>query len=69
MIYLDSAEAFDKLDRKILLRKLYRYGIKGKAYNLINNYLSEREQLVKIYDLNSIYKEINVGIASLKLTE
>ena len=33
----------------ILLNKLFIYGIRGTAFNLIKNYLSEREQYVGIY--------------------
>ena len=33
MIYLDFAKAFDKVDHKILLQKIWRLGFRGKIYN------------------------------------
>ena len=36
------------LNHKILLQKLYNYGIRGSAQNLINSYLSNRYQHVKV---------------------
>ena len=40
VIYLDFAKAFDKVPHKRLLKKLSGYGIKGKVYNWIKEFLS-----------------------------
>lgn len=60
--FLDLAKAFDTVDHKILLRKLYNYGMRGKSYDLINSYLKNREQNVRIGSSVSNTKEINTGV-------
>ena len=48
VIYLDFAKAFDKVPHKRLLSKLKGYGIKGKIYDWIKDFLSNRKQRVVI---------------------
>ena len=48
-IFLDLKKAFDTVDHRILLKKLYAYGIRGVALKLLENYLSGRSQYV-VYD-------------------
>ena len=40
----------------ILLKKLYFYGIRGKCYAWIKDYLSNRKQIVKYNDIRSTEK-------------
>ena len=35
VIYLDYSKAFDKVDHKVLLAKMRKYGIGGKVYTWI----------------------------------
>ena len=39
VIYLDYAKAFDKVDHSILLEKIKAYGIEGKVYTWIEQFL------------------------------
>jgi len=54
VIYLDYAKAFDKVDHRILLQKLHAYGIRGKLYNWIKDFLSNRLQTEVINVKHSI---------------
>ena len=44
--FIDLKKAFDTVDRKILLDKLYQYGFRGKIHKLMTNYLTGRKQYV-----------------------
>ena len=44
VMYLDYSKAFDKVDHEILLRKLHNIGIRGKLYDWIADFLTERRQ-------------------------
>ena len=46
-IYLDFAQAFDKVDHEILMKKLQLYGIHPKIINWIRSFLTNRMQGVE----------------------
>ena len=59
---MDLRKAFDAVSHKILLHKLYHYGIRGPALSLITGYLFSRKQYVSIDNVNSSSKMINIGV-------
>ena len=48
VIYLDFAKAFDKVDHDLLQKKLQCYGIRGKLFNWLSSFLSDRTQTVLV---------------------
>ena len=52
-ILLDLSKAFDTLEHNILPHKLSFLGIKNMDLNLLRNYLSDREQCIKINQIKS----------------
>ena len=60
--FLDLAKAFDTVDHGILLSKLYRMGLRGKAHDLLSSYLTNRQQRVKTNACKSEYRNIKMGV-------
>ena len=52
-VFIDLSKAFDTIDHLILLKKLYHYGLRGQAYQLIKNYLSSRQECVTFDGITS----------------
>ncbi len=62
-VSLDLKKAFDTVYYKILLSKLYSYGIRrGNTLLWFKSYLEIRSQVVNINSTLSELKSINVGI-------
>ena len=59
---MDLKKAFDAVSHEILLKKLYHYGIRGLAYDLIESYLSNRNQFVSINNHCLSSKPINIDV-------
>ena len=62
VIYLDFAKAFDSVPHERLLVKLRSYGIDGKLYLWIRDFLSERKQYVKVGDKVSETRDVTSGV-------
>ena len=61
-IYIDLSKAFDTLNHSILLSKLEYYGITGRSYDLLKNYLSNRSQYVEFNGHISNTLPISTGV-------
>lgn len=61
-ILMDLSKAFDCLPHNILLCKLSSYGVTENANKLIESYLSERKQQIKIGNVVSGWAEIKKGV-------
>ena len=61
-IFVDLSKAFETVNHHILLAKLENYGFRGKAYELLSSYLSNRKQYVQLNDHKSSYKPISCGV-------
>ena len=61
-LYLDLSCAFDTVSSEILLKKLEHYGIHGVPLQLIQNYLSNRQQCVNINGVLSSLLSVEIGV-------
>ena len=61
-LYIDLSKAFDTLSFDILLYKLNYYGVKGNAFKLLKNYLTNRKQYVVFNSQNSETVDITTGV-------
>ena len=61
-IFMDLSKAFDTIDHKILIRKLYSYGIRGQALSWFKDYLYNRQQYVAYKTHESPKQNINCGV-------
>ena len=62
VIYLDYAKAFDKVDHSILLEKIKAYGIEGKVYAWIEQFLCGRIQTVVVDGKKSLTEPVISGV-------
>ena len=61
-IFIDLKKAFEKVNHSILLSKLNHYGVRDKAYDWFQSYLSNREQFVCINGHKSDSLSITCGV-------
>lgn len=65
-MFLDLSRAYDSLDHELLLMKLERYGVRGKALKWFRSYLTGRNQRVGInkngQEYKSSLKPISFGV-------
>ena len=61
-IFLDLSKAFDTVNHKILIDKLYHYGIRGICLKWFENYLQNRKQFVKYGDTKSKEMIMKCGV-------
>jgi hypothetical protein len=61
-IFIDISKAFDCVSHDILLENLYKSGVRGKFYDLLEGYLTGRTQVVNLGTSNSDRRIIKFGI-------
>ena len=66
-VFIDLSKAFDSMTYGRLLAKLHAYGLSIEALELIQNFLSNRKQRVKVNSTFSAWKEIKVGVPQLSV--
>ena len=62
VIYLDFCKAFDKVPHLHLLKKILSYGIQGKVYGWIKDFLTNRVQRVVVNGSESDWSDVTSGI-------
>ena len=60
--YIDAMKAFDTVNHDILLKKAKKYGIVGKVFEWLNDYLSNRFQCTIANNITSDTKPISCGV-------
>ena len=61
-LLMDLRKAFDTVSHDILMHKLYHYGIRGPAFDLIVSYLSLRYQFKSVNNFNSNLRPVSIGV-------
>lgn len=56
-LYMDLTRAFEYVNHEILFKKLYTYGIRGNALELIKSYLTNRSQITQVEYIDMTTKE------------
>lgn len=62
LLLIDFSKAFDMVDHRILLDKLYHYGIRGIAHSWLSSYLSGRKQYVALNNKISATLDMQYGV-------
>ena len=62
ILSFDIKRAFDSVDHKILLQKLYSCGIRGMCYELISSFITDRRQLMKNRSNLSSFVKNGLGV-------
>ena len=60
-ILMDLSKAFDCFPHDLLLLKLKHYGVSDSALNLLDSYISDRKQCVKVGQYTSTFQNIFKG--------
>ena len=61
-VLMDLSKAFDCIRHDLLIAKLHAYGFSREALTLINNYLTNRQQRVKVNGSFSSWKSVVGGV-------
>ena len=61
-VFLDLKKAFDTLDHKIMLAKLETFGFRGRVFELLKSYLSDRKQYLHVDGFNTCCEPVKCGV-------
>ena len=61
-LLMDLSKAFDCMPHKLLIAKMKAYGMTNQASSLLESYLSDREQRMKIGQTTSSWQNIQKGV-------
>ena len=62
VVFLDIKKAFDTVDHKILIDKLYFYGIVEQELDFFRSYLTDRVQCCSVNGVSSGFRSITCGV-------
>jgi ABC-type multidrug transport system permease subunit len=62
LLFIDFRKAFDFVDAKKLLVKLFHYGFDNLSLLLVADYFANRSQTVKFKGRNTTFHPINLGV-------
>ena len=61
-VLMDLSKAFDCIRHDLLIAKLHAYGFSYEALTLVNDYLTNRQQRVKVNGSFSSWKDLTRGV-------
>ena len=61
-LLMDSSKAYDYVNHDLIIAKLQAYGVGVNSLRLVQNYLSQRKQKVKVSSSSSEWLEIILGL-------
>ena len=60
--FLDFSKAFDRVNHRILLKKLEAHGARRIVFQLLTGFLQNKKQLIQMDEKVSEVQDINVGV-------
>jgi hypothetical protein len=61
-LFIDLSKAFDTVDHKLLIKKMYHYGVRGISLDWFTDYLANRTQYVSLNSVNSKLLPVTCGV-------
>ena len=61
-VFIDLQKAFDTVNHKILLEKLYHFGVRGPAHLWFQSYLTDRKKMAQVNSIDSDLITIACGV-------